>query len=104
MHNPLHPHALMAAALCAFASVPAHARWGIDLTVRNQVAGQQTGKPGKRRGPRSRPTPARRPTLRLRLPPPTPPRDCVPSPACPSLPIARTLIPPPRMPWVRVRA
>lgn len=45
MHNPLHPHALMAAALCAFASVPAHAQWGIDLTVRNEFAGQPTGKP-----------------------------------------------------------
>ncbi|MCA3243563.1 MAG: hypothetical protein ING89_19935 [Rubrivivax sp.] len=45
MHNPLHPHALMAAALCAFASVPAHARWAIDHPGRNEFAGQPTGLP-----------------------------------------------------------
>ena len=51
MHNILHPHALLTAALCAVASISAHAQWTLDYTVRYEAAGQQTGKPGERRGP-----------------------------------------------------
>lgn len=40
-----------APALCVFASLPAHAQWAIDYSVRYEAAGQQTGKPGERRGP-----------------------------------------------------
>ena len=51
MHKTSHPRALMAAALCAFASLPAHAQWTVDYTVRYEAAGQQTGKAGEPRGP-----------------------------------------------------
>ncbi len=33
------------------AALPTHAQWTIDYTVRYDAAGQQTGKPGERRGP-----------------------------------------------------
>jgi hypothetical protein len=33
------------------ATLPTHAQWTIDYTVRYDAAGQQTGKPGERRGP-----------------------------------------------------
>jgi hypothetical protein len=42
--------ALGAATLLA-AALPTHAQWTIDYTVRYDAAGQQTGKPGERRGP-----------------------------------------------------
>ncbi|QTN21855.1 hypothetical protein HZ992_16980 [Rhizobacter sp. AJA081-3] len=42
--------ALGAATLLA-ATLPAHAQWAIDYTVRYDASGQQTGKPGERRGP-----------------------------------------------------
>jgi hypothetical protein len=46
---------LLAAALCTsmlLAAAPAaNAQWTIDYTVRYEAAGQQTGKPGERRGP-----------------------------------------------------
>lgn len=42
---------LLAATLCALASLPAHAQWAIDYSVRYEASGQQTGKPGERRGP-----------------------------------------------------
>ena len=45
------PGAWMAAAVLAVASSSAHAQWTIDYTVRYDAAGQQTGKPGERRGP-----------------------------------------------------
>ena len=51
MHKTSHSQALMAAALCAFASPAAHAQWTIEYSVRYEAAGQQTGKPGERRGP-----------------------------------------------------
>ncbi len=52
------PHALariatatLGAATLLAAALPAHAQWAIDYTVRYEAAGQQTGKPGERRGP-----------------------------------------------------
>ena len=42
---------LLAAALCAFASLAAHAQWTLDYSVRYEASGQQAGKPGERRGP-----------------------------------------------------
>ena len=42
---------LAAAALCAFASLAAHAQWTLDYSVRYEASGQQAGKPGERRGP-----------------------------------------------------
>ena len=51
MYIPRIPCAWMAAALWAVASSAAHAQWTIDYTVRYEAAGQQTGKPGERRGP-----------------------------------------------------
>ena len=51
MYIPRIPCAWMAAAVWAVASSAAHAQWTIDYTVRYDAAGQQTGKPGERRGP-----------------------------------------------------
>ena len=51
--NPRSLHACaraLALHLAAFASA-AHAQWTIDYSVRYEAAGQQTGKPGERRGP-----------------------------------------------------
>jgi hypothetical protein len=41
----------LATAAVAAVSLPAHAQWAIDYTVRYEAAGQQSGKPGERRGP-----------------------------------------------------
>ena len=43
--------ALLGAATLLAAALPTHAQWTIDYTVRYDAAGQQTGKPGERRGP-----------------------------------------------------
>jgi hypothetical protein len=50
MFEPLSHRCWAIAALLATA-LPAHAQWAIDYTVRYEAAGQQTGKPGERRGP-----------------------------------------------------
>jgi hypothetical protein len=42
---------LLALTLCVLASLPSHAQWAIDYSVRYEAAGQQAGKPGERRGP-----------------------------------------------------
>jgi hypothetical protein len=47
------PNLALLALACTLGLVatPAHAQWIIDYTVRYEAAGQQTGKPGERRGP-----------------------------------------------------
>ena len=42
---------LLAITVLLAAALPAQAQWTIDYTVRFEAAGQQTGKPGERRGP-----------------------------------------------------
>lgn len=51
MNHGLTSKALLVAALWAAAGTSAHAQWTIDYTVRYDAGGQQTGKPGERRGP-----------------------------------------------------
>lgn len=51
MSGSINVCALLGAALTITAALPAHAQWTIDYTVRYEAAGQQTGKPGERRGP-----------------------------------------------------
>jgi hypothetical protein len=52
------PHALariataaLGAATLLTGTLPAHAQWAVDYTVRYESSGQQTGRPGERRGP-----------------------------------------------------
>ena len=51
MNSALTSQILLVTALWVAASTAAHAQWTIDYTVRYEAAGQQTGKPGERRGP-----------------------------------------------------
>jgi hypothetical protein len=51
MNGSVNVFALLGAALTITAALPVHAQWTIDYTVRYEAAGQQTGKPGERRGP-----------------------------------------------------
>ena len=51
MNSALTSQILLVTALWVAASTSAHAQWNVDYTVRYEAAGQQTGKPGERRGP-----------------------------------------------------
>lgn len=51
MNHGLTSKVLLVTALWVAASTAAHAQWTIDYSVRYEAAGQQSGKPGERRGP-----------------------------------------------------